>query len=78
MTRDILEGANNIDEDYWIIYQKWQPWIVEYFLPSIHYKYGMFEHLPFAGGIAQQPAITMRILKIIQYEYLQHLNRVKK
>jgi hypothetical protein len=60
------------------VYQKWVPWITDLFLPSINYKYGMFEHFPFSGGIAEQPAITMHILKLMQGEYMKYLNRKTK
>ena len=56
----------------------WAPW-VELFLPLINNRHGFFQHFPFAGAYMDQPATTMRILRVIQgayHKYLEEANRL--
>jgi hypothetical protein len=45
----------------------------------VNNKDGYFQHYPFAGGYLEQPAMTMRVLRIVQgvyHDYLREVNKV--
>jgi len=42
-------------------------------LPIADSETGDFRHLPFAGAIAEQPYMTMQVLKLIQLNYRKHV-----
>lgn len=39
----------------------------------IHPKHGFLQHYPFQGGLLEQPAITMEVMKIIRSSYIEYL-----
>jgi hypothetical protein len=47
------------------MYRKWELWF-DLFDVMIDVRYGNFLHLPFSGGVAEQPVKTMAILSYIQ------------
>lgn len=56
----------------------WAPWIVELFLPLVNNHHGYFQHYLFSGGLVEQPATSMRIMRLIQNVfcgYLKERNR---
>lgn len=50
-------------------YKEWHSWIKDVFLPLVDSEHGDFRHLPFPGGIMDQPYCTMQILNLIQLNY---------
>ncbi len=55
----------------------WATW-VQLFLPLAHNQAGHFVHWPFDGGYMEQPATTMRILRIVQSEYFAYIQEANK
>jgi hypothetical protein len=43
------------------------------FQDCIQPKHGFFHRLPFNGSLTEQPAITLEILKIIKFCYIEFL-----
>ncbi len=58
---------------------RWVPYVTDLFLPIIDSETGDFRSLPFDGSIADQPYLTMQVLKLIQLNYRKHLaDKMKK
>jgi hypothetical protein len=55
----------------------WIPY-VDLFVQLIHPKYGHYVTLPAAGGMLDQPAETMAILRQVHAEYVAYLQELNK
>lgn len=53
-------------------YIKWHPFLNS-FLQSVDRRTGSLLHLPFNGGLFEQPSKTMTIFTIMQEMYFVHL-----
>jgi hypothetical protein len=61
------------------LYYKWK-WFFDVFLVSVDRRTGSLLHLPFSGGLFEQPSKTMSVLTTIQsvfFEKLQEDLKVK-
>lgn len=56
---------------------KWNPFF-QVFLQSVDRKSGTLLHLPFPGGVFEQPAKTMTVLMLMQEEYLRQITDALK
>ena len=61
--------AGRYNEDLFREYGRWLPYITDIYLPICDSQSGDFRMLPFPGGVLDQPAITMELLKLIQLNY---------
>jgi len=67
LCEEIFAGRYN--EDLYREYGRWLPYITDIYLPICDSQSGDFRMLPFPGGILDQPAITMELLRLIQLNY---------
>jgi len=61
--------AGRYNEDLYREYGRWLPFITDIYLPICDSQSGDFRMLPFPGGVLDQPAITMELLRLIQLNY---------
>lgn len=52
---------------------RWLFYLTDLFLPSIDTETGDFRNPPFPGSMADQPYMTMQLLKLMQLNYRKHL-----
>ena len=55
-------------------FRQWVFYITDLYLPIADSETGDFRSLPFEGAIADQPYMTMQVLKVIQASYRKHLS----
>lgn len=73
LARFIFNGANPTEQpELAEIYYKWKLYF-EIFLQSVDRRTGSYIHLPFAGGLMEQPAKTMSALGVMQSEFFEKL-----
>lgn len=58
--------------------KKWVVYITDIFLPLISSENGDFIHLPFEGGLMEQPYMTMSCLRLLQLNYRKYLSESMK
>lgn len=51
---------------------KWQNFF-ELFIQSVDARYGNLLHLPFSGGVFEQPCKTMKVFEELRHLYQEHL-----
>ena len=75
LARFLFNGANPTEQpELAEIYYKWKL-LFEVFLQSVDRRTGSYLHLPFAGGILDQPAKTMSVLGVMQAEFFEKLSK---
>ena len=52
---------------------KWLSYITDLFLPIVDTETGDLRALPFPGSAADQPYMSMQVIKLIQLNYRKHL-----
>ncbi len=56
--------------------------VIEMFLASVDREHGSILHLPYPGGVLQQPRRTLQVWRFLQSVYTEairnHLERLKK
>lgn len=58
---------------------KWLSYITDLFLPIVDPETGDLRALPFSGSAADQPYMSMQVIKLIQLNYRKHLaDKMKK
>ena len=58
---------------------KWLCYITDLFLPIVDTETGDLRVLPFPGSAADQPYMSMQVIKLIQLNYRKHLaDKMKK
>lgn len=58
---------------------KWLSYITDLFLPIVDTETGDLRSLPFPGSAADQPYMSMQVIKLIQLNYRKHLaDKMKK
>lgn len=58
---------------------RWLSYVTDLFLPIVDSETGDLRTLPFPGSAADQPYMTMQVIKLIQLNYRKHLaDRMKK
>ena len=67
---------NHYNQELFEEYKEWLPYIVDIYAPIRNSENGDFLHLPFPGGVLDQPYQTMQILKEIQNTYRQVVQEV--
>ena len=53
-------------------------YITDLYLPCADTETGDFRMFPFPGSAAEQPYMTMQVLKLIQLQYRMHLEEKMK
>ncbi len=60
-------------------FMSWLSYVTDLFLPIVDSETGDLKTLPFPGSAADQPYMTMQVIKLIQLNYRKHLaDRMKK
>lgn len=72
LSKEVFSGR--YDKELFDEYRHWLFYITDLFLPIADSETGDFLSLPFEGAIADQPYMTMQVLKVIQASYRKHLN----
>lgn len=72
LSKEVFSG--HYDKELFYEYRHWLFYITDLFLPIADSQSGDFRALPFGGAMADQPYMTMQVLKIIQSAYRKHLN----
>jgi hypothetical protein len=71
--RLLFKGANPAHQNETReAYQKWK-YFFDVFVMSRDARYGNLLHLPFEGGVFEQPSKTMDAIMLIQSVYIEHL-----
>lgn len=52
---------------------RWLSYVTDLFLPIVDSETGDLRLLPFPGSAADQPYMTMQVIKLIQLNYRKHL-----
>ena len=52
---------------------RWLGYVTDLFLPIVDSETGDLRSLPFPGSAADQPDMTMQVIKLIQLNYRKHL-----
>ena len=52
---------------------RWLGYVTDLFLPIVDSETGDLRSLPFPGSAADQPYMTMQVIKLIQLNYRKHL-----
>jgi hypothetical protein len=72
---EIFAGRYRPDNEICVEYHKWIPAIINLYLPIVDSESGDFRHLPFSGSLADQPHVTMELLRIVQLAYRSEVSR---
>lgn len=60
-------------------FMSWLSYVTDLFLPIVDSETGNLRTFPFPGPAADQPYMTMQVIKLIQLNYRKHLaDRMKK
>jgi len=72
LSKEVFSG--HYDKELFDEYRQWLFYITDLYLPIADSETGDFLSLPFEGAIADQPYMTMQVLKVIQASYRKHLS----
>lgn len=69
VSTELFSGRYRPDNEICVEYARWIPAIVHLYLPIADSENGDFRHLPFPGSLADQPHVTMELLRIVQMQF---------